>query len=179
MSRRLILLGVALIAVLSAGAGWLLGQQIESPAETAARTAPPPASLITVPVELRELSSAVITRGTVSFDQTTSISVEGSEFGSSIITRLTKAAGDDLLEGDVAIEVAGRPLFVLQGELPVFRSLTPGLDGPDVRQLEEALLRLGFDPGPVDGIYGARTERAVEELYRLSLIHISEPTRPY
>ena len=168
MSRRIILVAVAVIAVLAGFVGWMLGRQIESPAEAAARVAPPPASLISVPVEQRELSSAVITRGTIEFDQTTSIDVTGSETGSTIITRLTKNEGDDLLEGDVVIEVAGRPLFVLEGELPVFRSLTPGLEGPDVLQLEEALERLGLDPGPVDGVYGARTEDAVEEMYRLA-----------
>ncbi len=166
VSRRLVLLVVALAAVAAGVGGWLLGRQIESPAEAASRVAAPPASLISVPVELRELSSAVVTRGTIEFDQTTGIDVVGSETGSSIITRLTKDEGDDLVEGDVVIEVAGRPLFVLEGELPVFRTLSPGLEGPDVLQLEEALLRLGLDPGPVDGIYGARTEGAVEELYR-------------
>ena len=166
MSRRIVLVAVAGVAVLAGVVGWMLGRQIESPAEAAARISPPPASLISVPVELRELSSAVVTRGTIEFDQTTGIEVTGSEAGSSIITRLTKAEGDELVEGDVAIEVAGRPLFVLEGELPVFRSLTPGLEGPDVAQLEEALERLGLDPGPVDGIFGARTEQAIEQLYR-------------
>ena len=166
MSRRTVLLVVAAVSVLSALGGWLLGQQIESPAEAAARVAPPPASLISVPVEFRELSSAVVTRGTVEFDQSTNIEVSGSEAGSSIITRIPKSEGDDLLEGEVAVEVAGRPLIVLQGELPVFRSFTPGLEGPDVLQLEEALVRLGYNPGPVDGVYGGLTEDAIEELYR-------------
>ena len=119
--------------------------QIESPAEAAARIAPPPASLISVPVELQELSSAVVTRGTIEFDQTEVVEVTGSEIGSSIITRLTKSEGDELLEGEVAVEVAGRPLLVLEGELPAFRTFTPGLEGPDVLQLEEALARLGLD----------------------------------
>jgi len=166
MSRRAALIIVATVSVLSAVGGWFLGQRIESPAEAAARVAPPPASLISVPVELRELSSAVVTRGTVEFDVSTSIEVTDSEVGSSIITQLTKSEGDELVEGEVAVEVAGRPLIVLQGDLPVFRSFTPLLDGPDVLQLEQALLRLGYDPGPVDGLYGGRTEDAVEELYR-------------
>ena len=81
----------------------MLGRQIESPAEAAARIAAPPASLISVPVEMRELSSAVITRGTIEFDQTTGIEVSGSETGSSIITRLTKSEGDDLLGREVVL----------------------------------------------------------------------------
>jgi len=166
VSRRSILAAVAAVAVVAGVGGWMVGRQIESPAEAAARLAPPPASLISVPVELQELSSAVVTRGTIEFDQATGIDVTGSDLGSTIITRLTKADGDQLVEGDVAIEVAGRPLFVLEGELPVFRSFAPGLDGPDVLQLEQALARLGFDPGPVDGIYGSRTEAAIEAMYR-------------
>ena len=44
--------------------------------------------------------------------------------------------------------------------------MSPGTSGGDVRQLEEALDRLGFDPGPVDGIYDEKTAAAVERWYR-------------
>ena len=62
--------------------------------------------------------------------------------------------------------MAGRPLIALEGQLPVFRSLIPTLEGPDVRQLEAALNRLGYQPGDVDGVYTAATSAAVEQLYR-------------
>ena len=39
--------------------------------------------------------------------------------------------------------------------------LQRGLDGPRVRALETNLTRAGYDPGPVDGIFDGRTERAV------------------
>ena len=54
------LTGVVLLAVVS----WIAGSKIQSPAEAAARTAPPSPSPILVPVEERVLSSDVITRGT-------------------------------------------------------------------------------------------------------------------
>ncbi len=165
MGRRSILAVVAAVAVLSAGLGWVLGQRIKSPAEIAAEAAPPDPSLITVPVEERELSSRVVVRGTVVSSGSTAITVSGSVDGATLITRLPLEVGDPLSEGDVAVEIAGRPVIVLQGELPEYRSLAPGMDGPDVAQLEVALNRLGYDVGDVDDLYTPATGRAVAELY--------------
>jgi hypothetical protein len=176
MKRGSILAAVAVIAVASSGIGWVAGQRVKSPGEIAAETAPPEPSLITVPVEQRALSSSVVLRGQAEFDDATDIAAPTSTSGASIVTRLTKQSGDKLEEGNVVVEVAGRPLIVLQGKLPIFRSLTPTLEGPDVLQLEEALVRLGFDPGPVDKIYDAATEEAVAALYRKAGYAPDEPT---
>jgi peptidoglycan hydrolase-like protein with peptidoglycan-binding domain len=54
---------------------------------------------------------------------------------------------------------------MLQGDIPVYRDLFPGLTGEDVRQLEAALERLGFDPGPVDGVFDAATTAAMADWY--------------
>jgi multidrug efflux pump subunit AcrA (membrane-fusion protein) len=54
---------------------------------------------------------------------------------------------------------------VLQGDVPSFRDLGPGVAGEDVRQLEQALARLGFDPGAVDGVFDDATGVAVTALY--------------
>lgn len=166
---------VAAVAVLSAAVGWVAGQRIKSPAEIAADQAPPKPSLITVPVEMRELSQSLVVRGTVRSNDSTLLEAT-SVSGETIITRLTKQAGSELVEGDVAIEVAGRPVFVLEGSLPVFRNLIPTLDGPDVEQLEEALARLGHDPGTIDGVFDADTADAVEQLYRDAGYKPVEPT---
>ena len=40
--------------------------------------------------------------------------------------------------------------------------LRPGSSGEAVRELQQALKGLGYDPGPVDGQFGARTEDAVK-----------------
>ncbi len=165
MDRRIILALVAAVAVLSAGIGWVAGQRIKSPAEIAADKAPPPPSLITVPVELRTLSQDVVVRGTITPSDETELVVASSD-GAALITNAPKAAGDLIEEGDVIVEVAGRPVIALQGDLPVFRNLIPTLEGPDVRQLEQALVRLGYDPGDVDEVYTPTTGAAVEQLYR-------------
>jgi peptidoglycan hydrolase-like protein with peptidoglycan-binding domain/predicted chitinase len=45
----------------------------------------------------------------------------------------------------------------------ISRVLRQGSKGPEVRQLQERLAELGFDPGEPDGIFGDDTEAAVED----------------
>ena len=156
---------VVAVAVLSAVVGWAAGYRIKSPAEVAAERETPNPSLITVPVELRTLSQQVVVRGTIRPSDETELAAP-TIAGSSVITRLPKAPDDQVAEGDVLVEVAGRPVLALEGELPAFRNLIPGLVGPDVRQLETALVRLDYDPGPVDDTFTAETASAVTALYR-------------
>jgi hypothetical protein len=153
---------VVLLAVVS----WVAGSKIQSPAEAAARTAPPTPSPILVPVENRVLTSDVITRGTARFGLPQSISLAPSPLKPEpgVITTLP-ARGDQLKEGDVLLTASGRPIFLLQGDIPAYRDLTAGLSGEDVRQLEVALKRLKFDPGPVDGEFDEKTGAAVAGLY--------------
>ena len=156
------LIFVVLLAVVS----WVAGSQIQSPAEAAARTAPPTPSPILVPVEERVLTSDVITRGTARFGLPQSIALASSPLKpeAGVITRLP-ARGDQLKEGDILLTASGRPVFLLQGDIPAYRDLTAGLSGEDIRQLEVALKRLKFDPGPVEGVYDEKTSAAVADLY--------------
>ncbi|VAW08540.1 hypothetical protein MNBD_ACTINO02-3008 [hydrothermal vent metagenome] len=166
MSRRTRLVIALLVVVLAAGGGWLVGTRIKSPAQVAAETEPPQASLITVPVERMIIANDVITRGSVRFDTPESIAtpqMATPEFAPVV----TKAAeiGDKLAEGAVLFELAGRPTFALQGDLPLFRTVRPGDEGEDIRQFQTALARLGFDPGTIDGVYGPDTEAAMRRFY--------------
>jgi peptidoglycan hydrolase-like protein with peptidoglycan-binding domain len=137
-----------------------------APAEAAARTAPPTPSPLLVPVEERVLTSDVVTRGTARFGTPQSISLAPSPLKSDggVITSLPPR-NTQLSEGDVLLTASGRPVFVLQGAIPAFRDFVPGLSGDDVRQLEEALERLGFEPGDVDGTYDEQTALAVSQWY--------------
>jgi len=160
-------LALALVfVILLAAASWTAGSRIQSPAEAAARTAPPTPSPILVPVEQRVLTSHIVTRGTARYGLPQSISLAASALKTEtgIITTLPRR-GDQLAEGDVLLTVSGRPVFVLQGDIPVYRDLFPGLTGEDVRQLEAALERLHFDPGPVDGVFDEETAAAVAASY--------------
>jgi peptidoglycan hydrolase-like protein with peptidoglycan-binding domain len=47
--------------------------------------------------------------------------------------------------------------------LPVLKK---GLKGEAVTRLQDGLLQLGYDPGPVDGVFGSRTQSAVKQFQR-------------
>lgn len=155
-------------AIVAAGAGFVAGRSIKSPADAAADAEAPEPSLITVPVELRELASNVVTRGDARREGSVQISVDASAGASSggvaVVTGVTAPAGEVIEEGSVLVEVSERPVIALQGQLPMFRSLGPGSRGDDVTQLQDALVRIGIEV-PVDGFFGEETERAVEQLY--------------
>ena len=167
--RLLVLFLVLGLVVLVAVGSWIAGASIKSPAEVAARTAPPEPSPILVPVEKRVLSSDIITRGTARFGLPQSISIvpSGLKPDTGVIATLP-LRNTQLNEGEAMFIASGRPIFVVQGDAPVFRDLVPGISGDDVRQLELALQRLGFDPGPVDGTYDRQTSAAVADWYSSS-----------
>ena len=74
-------------------------------------------------------------------------------------------AGETVAEGDVVAVVEGRPVFAVVGVLPVLGDLGQGSSGRDVMMVEEALVRLGFDPGEVDGVFDLDTEAAMGALF--------------
>lgn len=176
MSRRVVL-SLALVAVVAAAAiGWVAGTRIKSPAQVAAEAEPPEASLITVPVARMEIANDVVTRGTVRFDEPEAVSApQLAEQALSPVVTWVPGVGDELPEGSVVFELAGRPTFALQGDLPLFRTVMPGDEGEDIEQLQSALSRLGFSPGVIDGVYGTATEAAVRAFYES---HGYEPIEP-
>ena len=161
-----VLFGLIAIVTGAAVGAWIASRSIESPAEAAARTAPPAPSPILVPVERRVLSSDVVTRGTARFGLPQPISVAPSALKASAgLIATLPLRNAPVNEGDVVLTASGRPVFVLAGRVPAYRDLAPGTAGGDVRQLEEGLARLGFDPRPVDGVYDERTGKAVADWY--------------
>jgi hypothetical protein len=159
-------------AVVLAFIAWFVGQQIRSPAQIAAETAAPDPSEITVPVERRVLSSEVIVRGTVRYGSPQPVVLaasgvkagSGTGSGADIVTTRPRR-GSKFGEGSVVMSVSGRPVFVLRGAMASHRDMGPASRGPDVLQLERALTRLGFSPGPVDGRYDGATASAVSSWY--------------
>jgi len=163
----------ALVAgmVVVGGAGAAVGSRLRSPAEVAADAQPPAASVVTAPVERRQLSSSIVTRGTIRFADPLQAALAGPVGSStstppaSVVTTAVEQ-GTELAEGDVALTVAGRPVFLLQGAVPMYRPIGPGDQGDDVRQLEEAMERRGHDPGEVDGVADAALFKAVTAFYQ-------------
>jgi peptidoglycan hydrolase-like protein with peptidoglycan-binding domain len=149
--------------ILAALIGWIAGSRVSSPAEIAARTAPPEPTPIMASVESRVLSTNVVTRGTGRFGTPTELVLAPSILaaGDPIVTSV-EPPGTPIEEGDVLMRLRGRPVVVLMGAEPMYRDLGPGISGRDVRQLQAALTRLGFDPGTIDGVFSDATAAAVE-----------------
>jgi multidrug efflux pump subunit AcrA (membrane-fusion protein) len=158
---------MAVTAVVSLAAGLGLSRLIVSPSEAAANAAAPEAGLITVPVEQRSLANDVVMRGDAIYEDPAQVMIETGDIGGpAVVTGQVPEVGATLDAGAVILEVAGRPVILLPGELPVYRTLRAGVSGPDVIQLKEALIALGIDPGsPGSNAYDAGVAAAIRELY--------------
>jgi multidrug efflux pump subunit AcrA (membrane-fusion protein) len=154
--------------VVAAGLGWFFGSRIRSPAEAAADAEPPEASNITVQVVSEVLSADVITRGDIVYDEPLSVALSGSfaETPEKLVVTRAVEVDAELAEGDVAVEVVGRPVFLLTGEIPMYRDLRPGATGDDVLQVEEALTRMGFLGTTPDNAWNQDTGSAVAAWYQ-------------
>lgn len=156
---------VALLLLIGvAGGAWWVGASTQSPDQAAAKAQPPEASWVTAPVEFRVLSSTVVTRGDVEPEAEVVVQPPVSVEGDPVLTRVVLATGDVVAEGDRVVEVSGRPVFLMQGDVAVYRTLRPGMFGDDVAALQESLVRLGFTIAD-DGVFGEDTESALTEFY--------------
>lgn len=158
---------VAGVAVLCLVAGVLVGRFIVSPADAAASAGAPDPGLITVPVEFGTLSNDVTIRADVGYVDPVEVTLDTSTLsGPAVVTGQVPERGAELRPLSIALEVAGRPVIVLPGELPAYRTLRVGVSGPDVLQFKQALAEVGIDAGDVGSdVFDASTASAVEALY--------------
>ena len=160
--QRIFLIIVALAAVVSI-AGLVASAFVKSPAQRAADQAPPHATVLTVPVLKEVLKTTVVIRGVIG--STSSVDVTLPTSTSSVVSALPKKVGDPVAPGQVVAQVAGRPVIALPGSVPAYRDLKPGQTGPDVAQLQAALIALGYADADASGSYGSGTKLAVTALY--------------
>lgn len=121
--------------------------------------APAPASA-TARVERRDLVRTETLAGTLGFGESRAIAARRS----GVLTS-TAGAGETVREGAALFAIDLAPTVLLTGAVPAYRQLDAGAsDGPDVRQLEEALVRLGFGAGlTVDDDFTGATGDAVRD----------------
>ena len=140
-----------------------------SPGKAAADAAPPTAGPITVPVESRVIANELVIRGDVGYDDPVTLRVETGDLGGpAVVTGQVPVVGAEIGPASVALEIVGRPVIVLPGDLPTYRSLRAGVSGPDVRPAQGGARRsLGIDAGNPDGdAYDAATAAGVRALYQ-------------
>jgi HlyD family secretion protein len=121
--------------------------------------------IVLVPVEEGHLTARVVTRGDVTPRNPTAILVTQPPPDRDPVLTRVPSVGTHVAEGDVLYELAGRPIFVLEGTIPAYRDLAPGDSGQDVEGLQGALKRLGLYAGTLDGEYGVATAGALQKLY--------------
>ncbi len=115
-------------------------------------------SVLAVTTDLEETYDA---DGQLRFERTQPIAAVGSAGVLTDVVEADTAVG----RGDVLWRVVDEPVVVLLGEIPASRGLTSGDTGPDVRQLKENLVLMGYDPDgtvTVDEEYTDYTAAMVE-----------------
>lgn len=163
-SMFLLLVGSLLLGGGSA-LGYFATSAVRSPAQVLAETKPPPLTVLTERVVRASVSRSVAFEGTVEREFVQAISAPTAlDEGAAVVTRLPRQ-GQKLSSGSVAAEVSGRPVMLLEGRLPAYRTLSPGDSGPDVAQLQSALRALDLLPYEESGVYGPGTTAAIASLY--------------
>jgi peptidoglycan hydrolase-like protein with peptidoglycan-binding domain len=127
-----------------------------------------PSSLSTVKVQRRELSAMVSEAGILTY----AAQSDGSPY--SVINQLRgiytelPAAGVVISQGQVLYRVNDRPVVLLRGATPAYRTLAVGASGPDVADLNADLLALGYATSsqlsPGSSRFGSATAKALEKL---------------
>jgi hypothetical protein len=121
---------------------------------------PPEASagatvLPTRPIERTTLTESQQVSGTISYGDPVVVTGRGG-----VLTWLP-ALGGVIRRGKPVYRVDNRPVPLFLGSLPLYRSLSAGDTGADVRELERNLAALGYRGPTVDNRYTAATAAAV------------------
>lgn len=158
---------VAAVAVASLVAGLAVGRFVVSPADAAARNAPPTPGYVTAPVEYGPLSNDVTIRADFGYADPVDVKIDTAGLpGAAVVTGRVPEVGAQLDRLSIALEVAGRPVIVLPGDLPAYRTLRFGVSGPDVSQFKSAMRAVGLDAGdPSNALFDEQAASAVTSLY--------------
>ena len=158
MSRRLAvpavvvaagITGVVATVALTGGSG-----------DAAAGAAAPLARMTTATVRLTNLSTRVLTGGTLGYAPARPLTNQLA----GTYTHLP-AAGKVIGAGQVLYRVDNQPVIEMRGRTPAWRPMAAGISGPDVTELQANLIALGFGSGlftASTGYYDVLTAEAVQ-----------------
>lgn len=160
--RRWVLTTVLLVVLVAAAGSWAVWKFGSKPAQPDADDTVTSTGLATVKRQTLEEHTQV--DGRLGYEG--SFQVVNQNRG--ILTSLP-AVGQVIKSGQAMYRVDNKPVILLRGKaLPAYRNLSEGLSGPDVKQLNAALVALGYagDYGPkaTSDYFGESTKYAVERL---------------
>jgi hypothetical protein len=114
----------------------------------------------TARIERESLAATMVLTGTLGYGDPRELAG-----GGGMVTGLPEP-GSVLGAGQVLMEVEGRPVFVLRGEVPLWRVVGPGVVGPDVAALRAGLAGVGIEAGQAgETRYDAALSAGIGELY--------------
>jgi hypothetical protein len=147
---------------------FVIGRGVSTPGQQAARARAPKASVLTAPVVLTHARTTVVLRGTLTDGGAISVGVPGDLSGDlAVVTAVATSRGAQVDDGSLIAAVAGRPVFVMRGQIPAYSAMSYGTSGIEVSELQAGLESSGFSLGSdAAGTYGAGTAAAVAALYQ-------------
>jgi hypothetical protein len=165
--RRVITVAVVIVVIAAAGAGSYELRQLHNSAPAPAANTDAPALK---PVIRQSLSEQTSVDGTLGYSGSYTVVVPSGSSGSSSGGTFTwlPAGGQVVSQGQRLYSVGNSPVVLLYGSVPVYRSLSQGMTGPDVQQLNSDLVALGdaskADLDPSSDYFSGETATALEKL---------------
>jgi hypothetical protein len=161
---------VVLVVAAAGGGGYYEVKRLHKPPPPV--TADPfPTALVTI--ARQSLSAQTSVNGTLGFSGSYTVlapsaAAVGSGSTSPGVFTWLPADGQVIGQGHQLYGVADTPVVLLYGSVPVYRDLSEGLTGPDVQQLNNDLVALGYaskaDLDPTSDYFGWETATALESL---------------
>lgn len=173
MKRRIVGISALVFAAMTVVGG--VSYQIAKSNTPTVPTAPIDSAYATVPLRRQVLSDVVTIRGTAEYSRSLTVRApvpSPLDPGSSPVVTRPLRSSVFRSQGSVAYEVSGRPIFIVRGDVPMYRDLREGIRGSDVLQLQGALVEMGFHDVSLSGVFDEETSIGVVSFY------VSEGFRP-
>jgi multidrug efflux pump subunit AcrA (membrane-fusion protein) len=164
--RRRILTAVAVIVVIAGGgAGYYAIRHLHDNAPAPAGN---PDATALAPVTRQSLSQQTTVDGALGYSGSYTVVVPSGSGSSAGTFTWLPADGQVVSQGQRLYSVENSPVVLLYGSVPVYRSLSEGMTGTDVQQLNSDLVALGdaskADLDPSSDYFGSETATTLEKL---------------
>jgi peptidoglycan hydrolase-like protein with peptidoglycan-binding domain len=142
-TKQIFRVGVAVVGIAALAAGAVVGlQELGDRSDDDTKATNPEIS--TASAAVTSLTRTLEAAGTIEYEPALAVDSPSSGTVLEILE-----PGDTVSPGDVLARIDDQVIVWFAGEIPAWRSLTVGVEGDDVEQLERALTELGLNDGTV------------------------------